>query len=110
MPIEIFTGDDISIPIRLKKQGKTFNIPLSAEVKAALTHERNQEILGDVKVVNSSSQGSDWANSLVVVEYTAAETFDWDDGKLFIEVKVNDGQVTTWRIYEISLIKSAFKA
>ena len=93
----LVTGDDVAVPVKLKKDGLTFNIPLTATIQAAIVSADHSQTLAGPVAVLSSAAGSDWANSLVVAKFTSAQT----DGILeykpaLLEVEVNDNGRQTW--------------
>jgi len=93
----IVSGDDTAISITLKKNNATFDIPTAtATVTAAVisTDKRTQYITGTSVI--SSTQGSDWPNSLVVVEFTSTQTSTLPTGGALVEVQVEDNGKLTW--------------
>lgn len=99
MATELVTGDDIAIPVTLKVNGATFNIPGTATVKARLVStDHSAVITGGLEAVQSdASPGADWANSLVVVEFAGADTSAITyQGKALIEIQVDDNGKRTW--------------
>lgn len=93
----VVTGDDISLPVTLKKNGVVFDIPVSTPVVAMLvTRDRKEALTDEVSQVNTTT-GADWANSLVVVELSSAKTVDiQEQGRALLEIQVNDGGKLTW--------------
>jgi len=93
----IVTGDDVSLPVTLKKDGATFIINGGATVKASLVSENKDTVLIAPVTVLEANPGSDWANSLVVVQFTSIET-----GALtaynpsLLEIQVDDSGKLTW--------------
>lgn len=93
----IVTGDDVSIPAQLKKNGAAFAIPIGATVKARLV-SINSNITYTAEILQSSdAPGADWATALVVVQFvpenTQSITFQ---GKARLEIQVDDGMKLTW--------------
>jgi hypothetical protein len=101
MSAVITTGDDVSIPVTLKKNGQTFNIGLSAQVKVAIiSADRSKQLTNDI-LCSSSAAGADWANSLVVVAIPSAETVNMivpSKGSVLLEIQVDDGGKLTWTV------------
>lgn len=101
MPTRIITtGDCAKIPVQLKKDGEVFTIPPSATVRAAIISSAAL-LVGPIAVLEGEP-GSDWANSLVVTDFsesdTAGLTATPNGAAYSIEVEVDDGQcVTTWQ-------------
>lgn len=94
----ITTGDYAEIPFRMKKSGATFVIGGSAVVKAVLTNKDRQTIISPEVTVNLSADGTDLTNSLVIVEFTEAETAAITQlGEALLEVQVADpDKPKTW--------------
>jgi len=95
----ITTGDDVAIPVTLKKNGVTFAIDAAATVKAALVStDRSSKLSADVTCSNAAA-GADWANSLVVVEFSSAVSGAVtvpDSGRCLLEIQVDDSGKLTW--------------
>jgi len=93
----IVTGDDVALPVQLKKDGKIFAIDAGATIKAAVINlNRSETIIPEVTCL-SNAAGADWDNSLVVVEFNSAATSavtDYD--KALLELQVDDGGKLTW--------------
>ena len=74
----IYKGDDISVDcgnpfiVQLTKNSVPFSISSSATVTAAFKTGRGLTM--DPVNVLESAVGSDWANSLIVIEMTSAQT------------------------------------
>ena len=105
----IVTGDDVDIPVTLTK-GKAkavFSIDAGATVKAALVSLSRETILIPAVVCDFNATGADWANSLVIVPFSSAETAALIDyGKAYLEVQVDDGGKLTW-FDDIDIIKGS---
>jgi hypothetical protein len=98
---EVITGDDISLPVTLKINGATFNIPGTATVTAQLVKtDHSGAVTGALAAVQSdAAPGADWPNSLVVIEFAPTDTSGIsadDQGKALIEIQVDDGSKRTW--------------
>lgn len=93
----IVTGDDVSLSVTLKKDNSTFTINPAATVEASLvSQDHNTVVLAPVTVSNSAT-GADWANSLVVIEFTSTETNSITTyGELILEIQVDDSGKTTF--------------
>jgi len=93
---KIVTGDDVTLPVTLKKNGATFDMS-SAAVKAAIvSNSRTTKFTGDV-AQSSGTSGADWLNSLVVVVFSSTDTAISATGPAWIEIQVDDGGLkTTW--------------
>lgn len=102
---EVVTGDDVSVRVRLKKNGATFDIPIDSIVHAMLVSRDNLTTLTESVVQLSTAAGADWANSLVAIEMpttaTAAIVFQ---GLAKLEIQVNDDKKLTWFV-TISVIR-----
>ena len=96
---EIVTGDDVALSVTLKKDNATFTITPTAEVKAALVSTDRTKVLANEVAQSSAAEGADWANSLVVVEFSATETATvTNTGRALLEIQVDDGGKRTWFI------------
>ena len=99
---DIITGDDVSIPIELTKGGATFVIDPGATVQAAVTARKHKNDAGDVYITAqpvTEVVGSDWPNSLLVVEFTSAQTAAINrNGDATLEIQVDDGGKLTWLV------------
>lgn len=95
----IVTGDDVALPVTLKKDAATFSIDAGATVQASLVSiDRSTTIVSAVTCSNVAT-GADWPNSLVVVEFSSAQTtaiLDADLGFALLEIQVDDGGKLTW--------------
>jgi len=93
----ITTGDNAEIPFTMKKNGETFVISGTAVVKAVLTNKDRQTIISAEVAVNLSVTGTDLTKSLVIVEFTEAETLAITElGQAILEVQVADPKPKTW--------------
>ena len=95
--INIVTGDDTSLLVTLKKGGNTFSIDSGATIKASLTSVNKSTILITPVEVLEATSGSDWANSKVVVVFSAANTGAISEYKqAILEIQVDDSGKKTW--------------
>ena len=93
----IVTGDNISLPVTLKKNGATFVIDAAATVKAMIVSRDHRESLTAAVAQVSTAAGADWPNSLVVVEFAPADTSGIAfQGEALIEIEVTEGIKKTW--------------
>lgn len=105
----IVTGDDVDIPVTLTKGSAkaTFTIDPGATVKAALVSLDRQTVLIPAVTCLVSAPGADWANSLVIVPFTSAETLAVTDyAPAYLEIQVDDGGKLTW-FDRIDIIKGS---
>jgi hypothetical protein len=111
MSAVITTGDDVTIPVTLKKNGQTFNIGLMAQVKVAIiSADRSKKLTDDIEC-SPEAAGADWAKSLVVVEMASAETVDMvvpSKGNVLLEIQVDDGGKLTWTV-PIKVVKGVIE-
>lgn len=99
----ITTGDDVAIPVTLKKKINgvltTFTIDPAADVTAAvITTDRDNpvQLITDT-VCDEGHADADWANSKVIVEFASAATGAVDQyGNALLEVQVDEGGKLTW--------------
>jgi hypothetical protein len=105
------TGDSRPHTVTLTINGTPFDIPSGAVVKAALVSADRQRVLTPAPItLSSSTPGSDWAESTLVVKFPRASTVDIAvPGKLmkaFLEIQVTfdnpdvllDDDDWTWHI------------
>lgn len=105
----IVTGDDVELPVTLTK-GKikaVFNIDAGATVKASLVSLDRSTILIPAVTCDVNALGADWANSLIIVPFTSAETgaiavFD----PALLEIQVDDNGKLTW-FDEVEIFKGS---
>ena len=104
-------GDNWLIPINLKKENSSF-IATGKTVQSRLIYLKGntEVVLIDSKTLSDSATGADWANGLVVAEYTSGETNALTKfNNIFIEIKVTDGaQVDIWPLREIMVETSSY--
>lgn len=96
---EITANDGCKVPVTLTKDDLVFNIPTDAEVKAALISRDRTKLIAGPVVLSSAAAGSDWANSLVVVDMSAADLAGVSAKALVeIEIQVTEsgGDPVTW--------------
>lgn len=99
---ELVTGDDVSIPVTLKQGADvaslaTFTINPSATVTACIVSTGKNEQYSAEVTCNNAATGADWANSLVIVEFTSAQTNAITHvGTAMLEIQVNDSGKTTY--------------
>jgi len=91
----ITSGDDVLISATLYKDGLTFTIAPTADVKAAVISRDNKVLIGPV-AQSDATTGADWANSLVMVEFKEEDTVTTFTGKAEMEIQVDDGGKQTF--------------
>lgn len=88
------TGYDAEIPVTLYKivadVKSTFAIDAGATVQAAIVSDDRTKLLTDPVPVLQATTGSDWANSLIVVKFTAAQLSGLSRGDVKMEIQVDD--------------------
>lgn len=94
--VEIVTGDDAIVPLRLWKRNTsgvfvTFTIDPGATIKAkVISAEHTLDLLAETTLAVGAA-GANWASSLVVIEWTSAETaLAKLSRNALIEVEVDD--------------------
>ena len=94
---QIVTGDDVALPVTLKKDGAVFAIDAGATVQAALVSLDRSTVLAGPVTCSNVATGADWANSLVMVEFNSATSGAITAyGKALLEIQVNDSGKLTW--------------
>lgn len=96
-------GDDIRFPVTLKKDGLVFEIDNDATISANFVDKTNGfKMLATAVPVTRFATGSDWANSLIIIEVDSATSADLVPGLAYLEVQVDDAVLTdgklTWKI------------
>ncbi len=95
MPIRVFTNEDISLALTLTDEGETFDIDSGATI-TAMFRQNDVSISGTVTVLESAV-GSDWNNSLIIVEFTDVEAGNITaTGEANLEVLVDDTVKSTF--------------
>jgi len=93
----IVTGDDVALPVTLKKDGATFTIAPTATVKTAVVSLGRVKTLIAATTSANAAAGADWANSLIIATFSSAETLAAVEvGDAILEIQVDDGGKTTW--------------
>lgn len=96
---DITTGDPASLAVTLRKAGAVFTISGTATVKAMLISlDHNTTYTGEIAQL-STTDGADWANSLVMVFIPGTETQGISyQGAALLEVQVSESatDVKTW--------------
>jgi len=93
----IVTGDDPALPVTLKKSKAVFAIAPTATVQASVVSVDKLTTLIPPITCDNAATGADWANSLVMVEFTSAQTAAISaTGEALLEIQVDDGGKLTW--------------
>lgn len=93
------TGDDIILPVQLYKSAVNFVINGTATVKASIVSKDRKKILVAPVTLSKDTTGADWFNSLLIVEFAAADTTSITSnqlGSVLLEIQVDDGGKLTW--------------
>lgn len=99
------TGDDIVVPVTLKKDGVVFAINTSAVVKAALVRTSHENKLCNEVTQSNATVGANWATSLVVISIPSANTINLDfQGAALLEIQVDDSGKLTWFV-PVNIVK-----
>jgi len=103
----IVTGDDVALPVTLKKDGATFTIDPGATVQASIISVDRSVALIPAVTCSNAATGADWANSLLIVAFTSTETaaiLDANLGAALLEIQVDDSGKLTWFV-SIDIVK-----
>ena len=95
----VTTGYDVEIPCELEKKGVSFTISGTATAQAVLTKLDRDTTIGDIVDVDMVATGTDLANSLIIVKFTAAQTELMKDnaGRAILEIALTDaGKKLPW--------------
>lgn len=102
----IVSGDDVIMPVTLRKNGNTFNIDAGAEVKASVISKSKSTTLIQPVTLSSGASGADWANSLVIVSFSSSDTANITKfGDATLEIQVNQENLKETFFSNIRLIK-----
>jgi len=97
MITQIVTGDDAVFQAQLYKDLATFTIDPGATVEAMLISVDHQTAYTDAVTLSNVAAGADWANSLVIVEFSQSETAAIAvTGQALLEIQVDDTIKETW--------------
>lgn len=105
---DIYRGDDLNFAAVLKKDGNTFEIHTTAEVKANFIEKKTGlKMLSSPITVSRITSGSDWDESRVIVSVDAETSALLTPGHAIMEIQVNDAVNTegklTWRKHVVIL-------
>ena len=93
----IVTGDDVVLPVTLKKNNATFAIGSGATVKAALVSTDHKTVLAGPVTCSALAAGADWSVALVIVTFPSLATAGITaQGPAMLEIQVDDGGKLTW--------------
>ena len=104
----LFTGDEWSVPVTLKKDNIPFDVSAATEIKAILSDSdgKNPVILIPEVVLNPVAAGANWSNGIVVVEFAAVDTAPLTANLGYIEIQVDFlGTRTTWPRVQVDIKK-----
>ncbi|MCK4706603.1 MAG: hypothetical protein KAT90_14080, partial [Gammaproteobacteria bacterium] len=88
----IVTGDNARLFLTITIDDATFNIDAGDTVEAALVSVDHEELLMAAVPQSFSTTGADWANSLIAIKFTAAQTTDiTSTGNVLVAVQVTQG-------------------
>ena len=93
---QLVIGDDLSIPVQLKKSGLSFTIPGTATVEAAIVDTDRSALLSDIVTCIEGATGADWTTSLVIVDFTEIQSAAIPRGEAYLEIQVDDNGKNTW--------------
>lgn len=93
---QLVIGDDLSIPVQLKKGGVVFNIPGTATVEAAIVDTDRSALLSAVVTCVEAAPGADWTNSLIIVDFSEVQSAAIPRGDAYLEIQVDDSGKNTW--------------
>ena len=92
----IVIGDDIALAITLKKNNATFDIDSTSTVTVQfIDKDTDLSMLTSDVDVPEANQGSDWPNSVIVIEVPSATSLGLEEGEALIEIQVDDDVNTT---------------
>ena len=93
----LVTGDDITLPVTLKKKGLTFVIDAGATIVARLVSADRESVYTPEIAQTTAAVGADLANSLIILTFASADTaLVTHQGSALLEIQVDDGGKLTW--------------
>ena len=95
---QLIIGEASSISLRLLKDGQRFDMSTASSVQIALVDQGHNNIILDPITITSGQTGNDWANSLIVIDFTAVQTGAINQQTTYLfEIQVIDQGITnTW--------------
>lgn len=100
----VVSGDDLDLLVTLKVDAAVFNMAGATVTARIVTADRLTALTAEI-AQDSGATGADYANSLVAIEMTAAETASIDQqGSGFIEIQVELPAKKTWWL-PVQLVK-----
>lgn len=94
--VDIVIGDPTDIPIRLLENGAFFDMSTATSVRAALVDRFNENIIIPAITLISTDPGNDWANSLILVNFTDVQTaLITEQTTYYLEIEVVDTDTFT---------------
>jgi hypothetical protein len=107
--MNIITGDEVDIEVKLTKDKAKFAIAADAVIKASIIDKNHQTVLAGPVTLSHSDVGSDWANSQIMVKMSGRLTRHLSLNmaakmQAKLEIQVDDGIRTTW-FTDITLVR-----
>lgn len=96
------TGDDVSIPCRLRRKYANFLISGGATGAAVITSLDRETTISAQVTINTAAAGTNLAESLIIVEFTKVESSAIQlggipfYGEAILEVQLSDPNTKTW--------------
>lgn len=102
--LKLVTGDAPNYALTAEKDSATFPIDSGAVIRASIL-DRSKNVLAGPVTITEGTPNSDWANSLVIAQFTKLDTENITYfGTGFIELEINDGGPLTW-FYKLNIEK-----
>lgn len=95
--VEVFTGDDWSISVSIMQDCIAKDVSGASEIKALVSdgNAKNPKIVIPEVICSAAADGADWANGLVVAEFTAAMTQDLTTQTAYLEIQITENSKKT---------------
>ncbi len=106
--LEVFTGDDWSIIMTLKKDGVAFDVSASTEILASIVSDDQNDPSTIVSAVPCliGATGADWPNGVVAIEIPNATTTPLEAREAWVELQITlDSKKQTWPRQKIIIKK-----
>lgn len=95
------TGDDLEIPVTIKKDGNPVSIDTGATIKAAFVSKDGRELISPVVTCSSTATGADWPNGIVIVSMGSSDSSKIKvpkNGLAQLEVEIDDNVNSTGKL------------
>lgn len=108
--VTIVTNYDAALSAQLTKNGATFNIPVTATVKARLVSVDRKHTYTDAVTQSSASAGADWSTSRVTILFSNTDLANISyQGLAICELQIDDAGNLDPFFDEVTIVKGTIK-